>query len=146
MNQEQEANGPGIVVLSTTLQVLHMNRRAMGLLGHLEQASQRQGTKPLLSAPLLQHCQDIVQTLQARLASNNWERFHHYRVIGEPDHTILLKGFGLPDRRGLSHSRILMLLSPHTAASMPEISRMKFPAGASEHDRSVADSPPVTAK
>lgn len=36
MNQEQEATGPGIVVLSPSLQVLHMNRRAMVLLNQLE--------------------------------------------------------------------------------------------------------------
>jgi len=146
VNQEQEATGPGIVVLSTTLQVLHMNPRAMGLLDHFKPAAERLETKPALAEPLHQHCEDIIQTMQARLASKNWEVFHLYRVIGEPNHTILLKGFGLPDRRGLSHCRILMLLSPHTTTSMPVISRMKSPEGVSERDRLVADSPRVTAE
>jgi hypothetical protein len=129
VNQEQEETGPGIVVLSSSLQVLHMNRRATDLLDHFKPAAERLETKPALAEPLHQHCEDIIQTMQARLASNNWERFHHYRVIGEPNHTILLKGFGLPDPRGLPHCRILMLLSPHTSASSPGVSRMKSQEG-----------------
>ena len=50
VNQEQEATGPGIVVMSPSLQVLHMNRRAMALLNQLEythRASERSGLSPL---------------------------------------------------------------------------------------------------
>ena len=146
MNQEKEATGPGIVVLSSSLQVLHMNRRATDQLDHLTPAAERLETKAALAEPLHQHCQDIIQTLQTRLASNNWGRFHQYRVIGESNHQILLKGFGLPDRRGLPHCRILMLLSPHSSASAPEISRMKSPEGVSERDSLSSDSPGVTAQ
>ena len=146
MNQEQEGTGPGIVVLSSSMQVLHMNRRAIDLLNHFKPAAERLETKPALVAPLHRHCKEVIQTLQARLASNNWGQFHQYRVIGEPNHTLLLKGFGLPDRRGLPHCRILMLLSPHSSASSPEISRTKFPEEVSERDRLGADSPPVIVK
>ena len=120
---EQEPTGPGIVVLSPSLQVLFMNRRALVLLNQLEHTAQNIGTERDVAAPLHQHCQDIIETLQARLGSNNWEQFQQYRTIGDSPHSILLKGFGLPDRRGLSHSRIVMQLSPHTAQSIPEISR-----------------------
>lgn len=57
--------------------------------------------------------------MRERLASNNGEQFQQCRTIGESTRTILLKGFGLPDRRGLSYSRVVMLLSPHSAPSMP---------------------------
>lgn len=134
MNQEQEATGPGIVVLSPSLQVLHMNRRAMALLNQLERTAQSIGTERATTAPLHQHCQDIIETLQARLASNNMEQFCRYRTIGDSTPTILLKGFGLPDRRGLPHSRIVMLLSPHTPAPMPGISRRECSEEISEHN------------
>ena len=116
MNQEQEATGPGIVVLTPSLQVLHMNRRAMVLLNQLEYTAQSIGAERAVAAPLHQHCQDIIETLRARLGSNNWEQFHQQRTIGDSTHSILLKGFGLPDPRGLPHSRIVILLSPHTVA------------------------------
>ena len=141
MNQEQEATGPGIVVLSSSLQVLHMNRRAMALLKQLEHTGQSIGTEWALTAPLHQHCQDIIETLQARLGSNNWEQFQQLPRDRRLYHTILLKGFGLPDRRGLPHSRIVILLSPHTPASMPEISRRESPEEISESDHFGADSP-----
>ncbi len=121
MNQEQGTTGPGIVVLSPSLQVLHMNRRAMALLNQLEHTAQSIGTEWALTAPLHQHCQDIVETLQERLGSNNWEQFQQSRTIGNSTHSIFLNGFGLPDRRGLSHSRIVMLLSPHNQAPTPGI-------------------------
>lgn len=122
MNQKQEATGPGIVVLSPFLQVLHMNRRAMALLNQLECTAQSSGAERAVAAPLHQHCQDIVETLQARLGSNNWEQFHQQRTIGNSTHSILLRGFGLPDSRGLPHSRIVILLSPHAPVPMPGIS------------------------
>ena len=143
MNQEQEATGPGIVVLSSSLQVLHMNRRAMALLTQLERTWQSIGTEWALTVPLQQHCQDMIETLQARLGANNWEQFQQYRMIGNSTNTILLKGFGLPDQRGLSYSRIVVLLSPHTPASTPGISRRESPEEISESDHFSADSPRV---
>jgi hypothetical protein len=123
VNQEQEATAPGIAVLSSSLQVLFMNRRAMALLNQLEHTAQRIKEEQAVAAPLHQHCQDIIETMQARLRSNNWEQFQQCCTIGDSPHTIVLKGFGLLDRRGLSHCRIVILLSPHTAQSMVEINR-----------------------
>jgi hypothetical protein len=140
VNQEQETTGPGIVVLSSSLQVLHMNRRAMALLTQLERTGQSIGTEWALTEPLHQHCQDIFETLQSRLGASNWEQFQQYRMIGNSTNTILLKGFGLPDQRGLPHSRIVILLSPHSPASMPGISRRESPEEISESDHFGADS------
>ena len=141
MNQEQEATGHGIVVLSPSLQVLHINQRAMVLLNQLEQTIQVVGAERTVAAPLHQHCQDIIETLRSRLESNNWERFQHYRTIGASPHSILLKGFGIPDPRGLSYSRIVMLLSPYNPVPMPGISRDESPAGISERDYLEANPP-----
>ena len=92
MNQEQEATGPGIVVLSPSLQVLHMNRRAMALLIQLEHTAQSIGAERAVTPPLHQHCQDIIETLEPRLGLNNWEQFQQYRTIGDSTHSILLRG------------------------------------------------------
>lgn len=143
MNQEQGATSPGIVVLSPSLQVLHMNRRAMALLNQLEYTAQSIGADRAVAAPLHQHCRDIIETLRARLGSNNWEQFQQQRTIGDSTHSILLKGFGLPDRRGLAHSLIVMLLSPHTPAPIPEISRRECLKEISESSHLGADMPPV---
>lgn len=141
MNQEPDATGPGIIVLSSTLRVLHMNRRAMDLLTQFEPTAQCIEAERAITAPLHQHCQDIIESLQARLESNNCEQFHQCRTIGNSPHSILLKGFGLPDRRGLLHSRIVILLSPLSPASKPAISGTDSWDRISESGHSGADLP-----
>ena len=90
------------------------------LLDQLKYTARNVGTeRGVVAAPLHQLCQNIIEILQSRLRSNDWEQFQQCRTIGESTRTILLKGFGLPDRRGLSYSRVVMLLSPHSAQSMP---------------------------
>ncbi len=121
MNQEREVTGPGIVVLSSSLEILHMNRRAMALLRQLEGTARHIEAAQALPTSLQQHCRDIVEALQEHLASNNWKHFHQYRMIGNSTYPILLKGFGLPDSRGLSHSRIVLLLSRHIPAPLSPI-------------------------
>jgi len=148
VSQEHEATGPGIVVLSPSLQVLHMNRRALVLLNQLEHTGQSVVAERTVAAPLHQHCQDIIETLQARLKSNNWEQFQQYSMIGGSTNTILLKGFGLPDQRGLSYSRIVVLLSPHNQAPTPEIRNEVLEMAGGEqqagttHDM-IASQPPI---
>ena len=125
MDQKPEPTSPGIVVLSASLQLLHMNRRARDMLTQLEGTSPSAGTKRALATPLHRHCQDILETMQDRMASNNWAQFYHHRTIGNSSHTSLVRGFGLPDRRGLRHSRIVLLLTPHTPASVLRFSRVE---------------------
>jgi len=128
VNQEQEATGPGVVVLSPSLQVLHMNHRALVLLNQLEHTAQSAGTEWAVAAPLHQNCQAIIETMQARIGSNNWDQFLLCSTIGDSTHTIALRGFGLPDRRGLSYSRIVMLLTPHSQAVPSEVSKRESPS------------------
>jgi hypothetical protein len=147
VSQKPEATAPGIVVLSPSLQVLHMNRQAMVLLNQLEPAGQSVGAERTVAAPLHKHCQEIIETLKARVKSNNWEQFQQYRMIGGSTNTILLKGFGLPDQRGLSYSRIVVLLSPHNQAPTPEMRKEVLEmAGAEQqagttHDMTVPQPP-----
>lgn len=145
MNREPETTGLGIVVLSSSMQLLHINRRAMELLTRLEHTAQSVGTAPALTAPLSQPCQEIVETMQRCLAWKNWEQFHQVCTIGNSSYAIVLKGFGLPDRRGLPHSRIVMLLTPHIPLSVRGITRVKFSVGISEAPRLGADSPQASA-
>ena len=143
MNQTPETAGPGIVVLSPSLHVLHMNRRAMALLTQLTPTAQTIGGEWAFAAPLHQHGQDMLETMQARLGSNNWEQFQHNGVIGDAPHSIFLNGFGLPDRRGLPHSRLVLLLAPHTPVPMPKISRTESSEALSERSHVGADRPPA---
>ena len=109
MNQAREAIDPGVVVLSSSLQLLHMNHQAISLLQHLQPEADRD-----LTSLLHPHSHEISMAMRERLASSNFRPFHSYRAIGDQPHKILLKIFALPDRRGFPHSRIVMLLLPQS--------------------------------
>lgn len=117
--QEQEAARPGIVVLSTSFKLLYMNRRALTLLAQVDCPAPSIETAHPLTAPLHLHYQDIMHAIRARGTTSDWERFHLYSRIGDSTGQLLIKGFGLPDRRGAAYSRIVMLLSPHIPTPVP---------------------------
>jgi hypothetical protein len=119
---------------------LHMNQRAMVLLNQLEHTGQSVGAERAFAAPLHQHCQAIIDTFRARMGSNNWEQFQQSRTIGDSTYSIFVNGFGLPDQRGLSYSRIVMLLTPHNQLPMPGISRMESSEKISEGSHGGAES------
>ncbi len=105
-----------------------MNRRARALLIQLDCTAQG-GAEQAVAAHLHRHCKEIIEALLERLGSNNWEQFHQFAMIGNATPSILLKGFGIPDRRGLSHSRIVLLLSRHTPEPISEMRKMAPRAG-----------------
>jgi hypothetical protein len=116
MNQKQETPGPGIVVLSSSLQILHMNQRARALL------AQNIETKRNGNGSFLQPYQDLLHTWPTRLASKkNWEQLQD-RTIGDSRVTIFVKRFDRPDPISQTQSRIVLLLSPQAPAAIPETS------------------------
>jgi len=114
MNHLPEAIDPGVVVLSASLQLLHINHQAISLLKQVQGSTSQADGAPNLTAPLHTHGQDIITAMRQRLVSHDFTPFYCYRAIGEPAHQILLKGFGLPNQRGFPHSRIVILLVPQS--------------------------------
>jgi len=116
MNQKQETTGPGIVVLSSSLQVLHLNRCARTLLAQSAETEQNG------NGSLHQPCQDLLHTLPISLASKkNWEQLQD-RTIGHSRVTIFMKRFDRPNPMSQIPSKIVLLLSPQAQAAMPETS------------------------
>jgi hypothetical protein len=98
-------SGFGILVLSRTMQVLHVNRRALELMGQIG----RVGNKPIrvvLSPPVI----ELHATVEALLVAKVSQPFEVTRLIQEPGGTLRLRGFGLPDRHASEHSRIVIVL------------------------------------
>lgn len=110
---EQRA-GPGIVVLSSSLQLLHMNRQASELCKKINQAehtaeSPRQAYGVLPTA-LTELSSEIVKALTVRTEAKDWEQFEVKRLAGATEQPILLRGFGLPDRNGLTSARLVITM------------------------------------
>ena len=113
-NIAEQRAGPGIVVLSTSMQLLHMNRQAVDLSRKINECEKdsKDGkvASGVLPACLTELSGEIVKALHVRTEAKDWEQFEVKALAGDPDHPILLRGFGLPDRGGIEHSRIVVTM------------------------------------
>ncbi|MDO9116362.1 MAG: hypothetical protein Q7U39_00270 [Nitrospira sp.] len=100
---------PGILIYSHSRKLLHMNRRAMELTGHLDQTD-AEPTKKLRSASIHELRQNIQETLDHRRLTNISELFELRRLLFEAGRTIRVRGFGLAGRYSDEDSRIVMVL------------------------------------
>src|SRR5574341_455977 len=84
--------GPGIVVLSASMQLLHMNRQASELSKQINAALHGGGNSKsahgVLPTALTELCGEIVKALHIRTEAKDWEQFEIKRVTGNPDQPV----------------------------------------------------------
>jgi DNA-binding CsgD family transcriptional regulator len=106
--------GSGIVVLSSSMQLLHMNRQASELakkINNIEQmGSVAKSAHGVLPTALTELCGEIIKALHIRTEAKDWEQFELKRIAGDPNKPILLRGFGLPDRGGVQNARLVVTM------------------------------------
>ena len=103
-----EQSSPGILVLSRSLQLQYVNRRALELMRNMGQAMTESGLI-MLPAPILNLRDQIQESLDARIEANIWESFEMTRVVSEREYRLLLRGFGQPNEVANCDSRIIIL-------------------------------------
>jgi DNA-binding CsgD family transcriptional regulator len=101
--------GPGILILTSSTQLLYKDRRAWELCAEI---SDRSGStaNTVLPTQVVELCDEVTKLLQIWTDAKDWEQIRIKRVIGNPDRPILLCGLGIPDRHGLQQSRILITM------------------------------------
>jgi len=99
--------GPGILMLSPSMQLLYSDRRTWELFGRINKSQGGKATQGVLPPAVAELGAEIMKILQVRTDAKDWEQFRVKRVLGDPDRPILLCGFGLPEQHG-SKSRILI--------------------------------------
>jgi DNA-binding CsgD family transcriptional regulator len=113
-NLVDQRTGSGIVVLSSSMQLLHMNRQATELSKLINMAenggSPAKAAQGVLPSALTELCAEIIKALQVRTEAKDWEQFEIKRVAGNPNQPVLLRGFGLPDRSGIQQARLVVTL------------------------------------
>ena len=106
--------GSGIVVLSTSMQLLHMNRQASELarkINAIENGDNAaKSAHGVLPKAVTELCGEIIKALHNHTEAKDWEQFELKRVAGDPNQPILLRGFGLPDRGGVQHARLVVTM------------------------------------
>lgn len=113
-NLVDQRAGAGIVVLSSSMQLLHMNRQAAEL-SKLINMTENGGTPAkaahgVLPSALTELCAELIKALQVRTEAKDWEQFEVKRIAGNPNQPVLLRGFGLPDQGGVQHARLVITL------------------------------------
>ncbi|MCP9439374.1 MAG: LuxR C-terminal-related transcriptional regulator [Nitrospira sp.] len=106
--------GSGIVVLSASMQLLHMNHQASELAKKIN-AVEHGGNNAkfahgVLPTALTELCGEIIKALHIRTEAKDWEQFELKRIAGDPSQPILLRGFGLPDRGGIQNARLVITM------------------------------------
>jgi hypothetical protein len=112
---------PGILIFSRQQKLLHVNRRAKGLTGHLD-LTEIGADCESDSVPVHELRNAIQAALDQRRAANIWEPFELKRVLFEANRMILVRGLGLADRSEHDDSRIVIVLEelgPRQARSEP---------------------------
>ena len=100
--------GPGILMVSSSMQLLYSDRRIWELFGRIKP----QEGKPLhgVLPPAVEGlCSEIIKLLQVRTEAKDWEHFRVKRVVGDPVQPILLSGVGIPEQHG-GKSRVLITI------------------------------------
>ena len=100
--------GPGLLILSTTLQLIYSDRRAWDICKRIQSSSGKTAAG-VLPPPVTQVCEEVVKHLAVRTDVKDWEDFRVKRVVGDPQQPIFLCGFGLPTPVG-GKSRVLIIL------------------------------------
>jgi hypothetical protein len=111
--------GPGIVVLSPSLQILHMNRQAYLLISDLApttlEAQQADHRTDLLPPALINLAGEILRVLRSRHEMSETGQFeirHSANGSGKP---VFIRGVGVPNGHGVQHARIVLFLTETSA-------------------------------
>ncbi len=101
----------GIMILSSSNRILHMNRRARALMGLFNNA--HEGVAPVepesLPAILQDCCREILDELQLRKSKGDWAHFEIRRVCHMVTPPLLLRGFGMPSSVSQDSHTVLTL-------------------------------------
>ena len=76
--------GPGILLLSPALQLIHMNLRAWELSGKITQAENGKAATGVLPTAVTELCAEVVTAFQARTNAKDWEQVQIRRFGGHP--------------------------------------------------------------
>jgi DNA-binding CsgD family transcriptional regulator len=128
--------GPGILLLSSSLNPMHMNRRAWELSGKITQAQNGKAAAGVLPTAVTELCAEVVTAFQVKTNAKDWEQVQIRRLVRTPKPPVLLRAFGFPDRGGLQLARILILMEEvaQRRERAPEKARERFHLTAREHE------------
>ena len=104
----------GLVLLSSTLQVVYLNPEARVL---LQEFALRPMPSTDLPAAIRSFCQEVMQKLPTSPESTAWEGLRHSRLTSSRSRPILLRAFGVPAPSHDGDGQLLLLIEPAQTTS-----------------------------
>ena len=118
-NGEVLSGGPGIVVLSPSLQILHMNRHAQLLIGDpapsIPEAQQQNNRTDVLPPTLINLAGQILKALRSRHEMSEKGQFEIRHSVNGSGKPVFIRGLGVPNGQGVEQARIVILLTGTSA-------------------------------
>lgn len=109
-----QAPSTGVVVLSVTRRVLHINLPAVELLERLfEPSGLRTGSSTmarLFPQPITAILEEFLNELEKRIAGEQWMQFEIKRALQHSARLLTLRAFGIPDAHRRQQSRLVITL------------------------------------
>ena len=99
----------GILIFSRRRQLLHMNRRALELAGHINQ-TEIGPVNDIRLGPVRDLSAQIQEAMDSRKEANILDLLELKRVIFDAGRKLLVRGFGLAGRNSHDDSRIVIIL------------------------------------
>lgn len=113
------SGSPGIVVLSSSLQILHMNRQAQILISDLvpitPETQQSNHRSDILPPMLINLAGEIFSVLRNRHEMSENGQFVIQHSSHESDKPVFVRGVGVPNGGGVGHARIVLLFTGTSA-------------------------------
>ncbi len=113
----EEAYAPGVLLLTTSMQVVYSNGEARALSSRVAPAPHGKPGNGTLPSALSATCQEILEQMRRQTDHKALERVIVRRVLGQEPNPVLVLGFGIPDPEGLPHAHILLLLDEYHRAT-----------------------------
>ena len=105
-----ERESPGILVFSTSMQLLYMNREAQELTKRLHETNVGNHEKGLLPFEVMSLCKDLVALFRNRVHPKDWEQMQLTRVAGVQKCPVLLRGVKIPSHASPHQGCFLILM------------------------------------
>jgi hypothetical protein len=119
INGKVLSGGPGIVVLSPILQILHMNRQARLLISDLvsatPEAQQPNYRADILPPILINVASEILRALGRRHEMSEKGQFEIRHSANESGKPLFIRGVGVLNGQGVEQARIVLLLTGPSA-------------------------------
>lgn len=112
-SQTDDAAGPGILVFSSTMGLLHVNPAAWSMLGHLTRFMNGQAASNRIPLSVMKLCHQLLESIQQKRNGKDgqeWWRFHASCVVGAPQYPVAFHAMTIPVSGSADQAHVLVLM------------------------------------